>query len=301
MANKESVILTNGKTITGAGIQLEYCIVDTVSMIIGIGTKYCNSLDDYPEHVRDQAAGAAQRLLKKIPDVINAYHSSDDNLPQKYQIDRSKDNIEAKTDVVVVDSNRKYYKISVKMSGAVQLTSTQGVSTAKVFRKVFIACGVIGLVKMIVHRKMIEMVHNMPTKLLSQKRYNEAVEKDRKSNLDSVSHMVSNGYIKKEFSYDSWIEENKPSIVSRIAAIFDTDRRFKKNLIVEAISGSGLHGKDSASTAEYFLSPTGFHKINKQFANKIIDRVSFGIRAKGSKITNRVVFRLDFVNDTVID
>ena len=270
----------------GRGVQLEWAIVYESLVRAGVpyseiqkrSDKYPN-LKSYGGIIGTQAKQCVDLVQKASPGLLAyAYHSDELNIAG---------DPEPKTDVVFKVNGRNAVRCSVKMKGAIQLSSAEGPSTAKAMAETAVQCpGERGKNLSLLIKK----IASTPTKLLTEKNLSKA--RERKPNI--VRDLVdTRGKIKDDKNYTKWISENKPTLIKELFEYLESDPQFLYCLIEEALTGKNYFGPNADATANYMLSPNKFGVIDSSYINQMVKKTKIDIRAKSRDGISSVAFRFD--------
>lgn len=270
----------------GRGVQLEWAIVYDSLMRGGVPfseiqkrtSKYPN-LKEYTGDVGAQARKCVDLVERADPSLLaHAYHSD--------ELDIAGDP-EPKTDVVFQKNGKNAIRCSVKMKGAIQLSSAEGPSTAKAMAATAAQCpGQRG--KNL--ESLINKIASTPTKLLTEKNIPKA--RERKPNI--VKDLLdSRGKIKDDKNYTNWVKNNKPTLIKELFDYLESDPHFLYCLIEETLTGKNYFGANDDATSNYMLSPNKFGKIDRSYINQMVKKTKIDIRAKSRDGISSVAFRFD--------
>lgn len=270
----------------GRGVQLEWAIVYESLVRAGVPfTEIENRMQKYPNlksytgDVGSQAKKCVDLVEKSDPSLLaHAYHSDELNIAG---------DPEPKTDVVFKKNGRNAVRCSVKMKGAIQLSSAEGPNTAKAMAETAAACpGQRG--KNL--SSLIKKISATPTKLLTERNLPKA--RERKPNI--VKDLVdAKGKIRDDKNYTKWISENKPKLIKELFDYLESDPAFLYCLIEEALTGKNYFGANADATANYMLSPSKFGKIDDAYIKQMVKKTKIDIRAKSRDGISSVAFRFD--------
>lgn len=202
-------------------------------------------------------------------------------------------NPEPKTDVCF-GSNHEY-KISVKMSGAIQLASGEGKSSAATINA---ALNEYYKENPITDEKMIaivEKIANMPTKMLTQKN----LSKVKTNKFNDYITMTKDGEILPQFNWDKFKNENKQLIVDTLKVYVGENPRFLHILVHEALTGMRTFNNSNAA-ANWIITPKKFIQIDKEYVNHVIPKVKIDMRAKSRSGITSATLRFDYKTEGVI-
>lgn len=264
------------------GVDLEFAIVDHIRMtngtLVSPNRKYSTKIEQQAkkcaEHVFDFAGN------KKV----EAWHSDDNTNPFHVSISAKP---EPKTDVVFKIGNT-IYTASVKMAGPVQLASGQGVSTAELFEAA--AQHLNNKAKSKVLESIIHELRTMPTRLLSEGNKPRIIGEGKQKIIDEF---IKNGKVITDKSYDVWLQNNKPMLMTKLLDYVESDHDFKVALLYESMTGEKTLSKYKGAVANSIISPKGFYEIDGTYVNSIFSRVKFDIRGKSRSGITGVAFRID--------
>lgn len=265
---------------TGRGVQFEWALVHQSLLLAKVSQSEIKkrnaqsggSLTNY-----DKDLGAlAQRALKNVPRNLLKLAQHSDELGIS-------GNPEPKTDILFGSNVR----VSVKLDGAVQLSSGEGRSTAKLFEET--AKSVVGLEKDKILSNIIKRIREMPTKLLDPNNIEKAV----KENPNKAKDMIKGGKVLNEYNWQRWKIENRDAIKKDISSFLKTNPDFNFVLVEEALTGKRVFSNNIAAAATHILSPSKFAKIDKKFVTQMVSASKLDIRAKSRKGITSVAVRFD--------
>lgn len=261
------------------GVDLEWAIVEISRMKLG---KQKSMTRNYSAKIKQQAEKCVDHLFKKAGKTFDIYHS-DENVPGVGSIYAKP---EPKTDIVVFAKSKKYF-ISVKMEGGIQLASGQGASTAELFEAA--ADSLTGTQKKVLS-SIIKELKTMPTRLLSESNFQRIMEE---GNDKVISEFIKKGKIIQDKSYEYWLENNKPQLMSDLLQFVQKNNDFYEALIREALTGEKTLKKFKGAVANSIISPSGFYEINDAYVNKLKPKIKMDLRAKSRGGISSVAFRIE--------
>ena len=232
----------------------------------------------------------ADNILNAFQDITELYHS--DEL-------RIEGNPEPKTDILTKDGK---YKFSVKMNGDVQLSSSEGRGSAKLFEvardSLIRELGLEGRISVEDINKLIAFFKNsFPTKMLEKGNIKKALSRKpdiARPMLDfSPKSAHDKGpYILEEYDWTKWKEIHRKPLKEWIEAIFDKNPEYAKEVVKTSLTGEGLFS-DTLSVSNFMLTPDKIKVIDKDYIEGVYDKIKFDVRAKSRAGITSVVLRLD--------
>lgn len=265
------------------GVKLEWnivylCLMETKGISeIQKRAKEHKNLKDWGGDV----SAAAVKAVKLIPKDLkeNAWHSDELGIKGKP---------EPKTDIVFKSGNSNAYRVSVKMKGAVQLSSAEGPSTGEGLARAASNCpGTRGRNL----TTLIEQIQSTPTKLVSQKNLPKALA--RKPNI--VKELLDEtGAIKPDKNYQKWIAMRKPQLVDDLCRYLEEDPDFKYCVIEEALTGKGIFSDNQDAVANYMLNPDQWTEMDSTYITKVMKKTKIAIRGKSRDGISSIAFRFDY-------
>lgn len=254
------------------GVDLEWAIVE-----LARGDKLTRK---YSKKVLDQAKTAVSKINAKVSQPYKIYHSDELKISAKP---------EPKTDIVIKKGSKNYF-ISVKMEGGIQLASGQGASTAELFKSVSPYIKDKRQQKTL--NELITLLNGLPTRLLSQSNLQRMINTGNKKLIDEF---LKGGKVKKEKSYEDWLQNKKPELIGALMDFIKKNQEFRDALILEALTGKNTLSQFKGAAANYVLSPKGFHQINATYARSLSSKIKMDIRAKSRSGITSVAFRIETV------
>lgn len=265
------------------GVDLEWAIVDYVNS--HTSTKIVSSGKKYSAKIEAQAKKCTDHILKfAAGKPVQAWHSDDASNPFGIAIYAKP---EPKTDIILKIGN-KVYSTSVKMAGAVQLASGQGASTAELFEAA--AKSLSNAKKKTVLNSIISELKVLPTRMLSQSNLNRILTEGSAS---TIKEFVNRGKIISDKSYDMWLKNNKPKLMSDLLSYIQKDPDFTLALIYESLTGRHTLKSYKGAVADSIISPKGFHVIDSKYVASISNKIKFDIRGKSRSGITGLAFRID--------
>jgi len=219
-----------------------------------------------PPPIEDEAATAAYMLKQKFPNA-RLVHRDDVKLTGLGR--------EVKADFWVVLNNEQHIGVSVKMAGAIQLSSAEGPRTASIFQQVAES---LDSNRSKLLKRLVEPISALPRLMLA--------EKNRQKALSRKPHLVE-----KAPDYDKWKEKDRPRINAQVSEVF-SDRQIREAVVEEMLTGR----KQFAGTlgvAEYILTPKYFKYIDKKYVQSVAECVKIDVRGKGRDGFSFGVVRFD--------
>ncbi len=216
-----------------------------------------------PEHV---AANAAYRLKQKFPDV-RLLHRDDVKLKGLGR--------EIKADFWIVTDSGQHLGVSVKMEGAVQLSSAEGARTASIFEQV---ADSLDASRARLLRRIVEPISLLPRNMIA--------EKNRQKAFSRKPHLVESA-----LDYDKWKEQDRPRINAMVDEVFQ-DRTIREAVVEEMLTGRKQFA-GTVGVAEYILTPKYFKYIDKKYVQSIAECVKIDVRGKSRAGISSGVVRFD--------
>lgn len=271
----------------GGGVELEWAIVYFSLLQSGMTEREMKArnakIQPYSVRISTQAKGAVNQVIEKFgKGILKTVKHSDEiqmNLPPGVP--------EPKTDVMYLDG-RTPVKCSVKMEGAVQLSSAEGTTTAKLLRSAVKGCRLSAPQKRELE-KLIEDVEETPTKLLDPKN----IAKVKRERPALIQEFLKNGVVKRDKNYELWKQNSRPRLVGSMLSFLESNPAIKESLIEQTLTGAGLFGESSNATANYVLSPTKMVEINDQYIKQLARSIKIDARGKARKGVTSIAFRFD--------
>ena len=258
------------------GVDLEWAIVKNLGGKFDgrtLSPKIITQAKQCTQHIAKFAAGKP----------IEAWHSDDTKGPFGAIYARP----EPKTDVVL-KIGTTVYRASVKMAGGIQLASGQGASTAELFEAA--ADNIKNLTKKKVLKSIIKELESMPTRLLSSSNYNRLLAE---GNQKVIDEFIKNGKIIQDKSYDYWVANNKPKLLSSLLDFVENNPEYYSAIIREALTGEKTLSSFRGAVANSIVSPAGFFVINDAYVAKIKPKVKIDVRAKSRGGITAIAFRIE--------
>lgn len=271
----------------GGGVELEWSIVYYSLLQSGMTDhqmqKRNQKIKPYGARISVQAKSAVDQVIQKFGKGIlkTAKHSDEVqmNLPAGVP--------EPKTDVMFMDGKTPV-KCSVKMEGAVQLSSAEGTTTAKLLRSAVKGCKLSATQKRELE-KLIDDVEETPTKLLDPKN----IAKVKRERPALIEEFLKNGVVKRDKNYELWKKNSRPRLVGSMLHFLENNPDIKESLIEQTLTGAGLFGKNSYATANYVLSPKKMVEINDRYISQLAGSIKIDARGKARKGVTSIAFRFD--------
>ena len=271
----------------GGGVELEWAIVYYSLLQSGITERQMKErnqkIKPYGARISVQAKDAVSQVIEKFGKEIlkTAKHSDEIQMTLPAGVP------EPKTDVMFMEG-RNPIKCSVKMEGAVQLSSAEGTTTAKLLRSAVKGCKLSGTQKKELEN-LIEDVEETPTKLLDPKN----IAKVKRERPSLISEFLKNGVVKRDKNYELWKKNARPELVGSMLHFLENNPEIKESLIEQTLTGAGLFGKDSYATANYVLSPKKMVQINDRYISQLARSIKIDARGKARKGVTSIAFRFD--------
>lgn len=252
------------------GVDLEWAIVE-----LARGDKLTRK---YSKKILEQAKKAVAKIDAKITKPYKIFHSDELKISAKP---------EPKTDIVIKKGS-KQYNISVKMEGGIQLASGQGASTAELFRSV--AASIRDKRQQKILNELITSLNGLPTRLLSQTNLQRILSSGNKK---LIEEFLKNGKVKKDKSYEDWLQNKKPELMASLMDFVEKNQEFRIALILESMTGKNTLKPYKDAAANYVLSPKGFYPINEAYARNLSSKIKMDVRAKSRSGITSVAFRIE--------
>lgn len=263
----------------GKGVQFEWAIVHQALALSGdksIADREKNkNLTSYDDDVGKKAVELVSMLPKNL--LKTAKHSDELGISG---------NPEPKTDIVFGVNNE--IKASVKLDGAVQLSSAQGEATAKMLSE--IAKDSVKGEKLKILSGIIEEVNNLPTKLVDPAN----LEKLKKRNPKLAKQFLDEkGKLLDKFNWQIYNEKIGRKLQDKIVKFLENDDDFLEKLIEEGLTGSRIFKDNPDAVANHIISPSGMFKIDKNYIKSIKKGIKIRIRAKSRGGVTAPVMSID--------
>lgn len=259
------------------GVDLEWAIVETA--------RRQKTTKTYSAKIKAQANKCVGHIVNEIGNNFQIYHS-DESIPGV-----SPRGIyakpEPKTDIVIIAGTKKYF-VSVKMEGGIQLASGQGASTAELFEAA--ADGLRNPRGAAVLKSIIQSLKTMPTRLLSESNFQRIMDEGNEKTIDEF---IKKGKIIQNKSYEYWLKNNKPQLMSSLLKFVEENDDFFNALIFEALTGKKTLKKFVGAAANSIVSPSGFHMIDSNYVRIIKPKIKMDLRAKSRGGISSVAFRIE--------
>lgn len=226
----------------------------------------------------------AKKAIKNVPEPLRptVYHSDELKISG---------NPEPKTDILFGKNHE--YRVSVKMSGAIQLSSGEGKSTATMLNFVLNEFEKREGIKDEEIAKIISTIEQMPTKMVSPQNINR-LEKEKPELLSTMK--LSDGSLNPKFNWKDWEAKNKSTIKDFLTNYISINPLFTQILIDEALSGRMVFQNGMAS-ANYIITPNKFVEISPSYTNEVAKKTKIDIRAKSRKGITAATIRFDTTSE----
>lgn len=201
---------------------------------------------------------------------------------------------EPKTDIVFGKNNE--IRVSVKMSGMVQLASGEGKSTAAMLNFVSEEFEKEVGISDSAMKQIIEKIEKMPNKMVSPQNV-ARLEKEKPELLASMK--LSDGSINPNFNWRVWESEHKEDIKRFLAQYVANHPKFAYILVHETLTGHRTFSGGLASS-NYIMTPNKFVKIDDNYVNEVISRTKIDLRAKSRKGITSATIRFDYKTESVM-
>lgn len=271
----------------GSGVELEWAIVYYSLVQSGMTEAQIKARNEkikpYGGRIAAQAKKAVERVIGEFGKAIlkTVKHSDEIEMTLPSGVP------EPKTDVMFTDG-RTPVKCSVKMEGAVQLSSAEGTTTAKLLRSAVRRCR-LSVVQKRELEKLIEDVEETPTKLLDPKN----IAKVKRERPTLIEEFLKNGEVKRDKNYELWKKNSRPKLVASMLNFLEENPAIKESLIEQTLTGAGLFGENSNATANYVLSPAKIVKITDSYIRQLASSIKIDARGKARKGVTSIAFRFD--------
>lgn len=237
------------------GLQFEWCIYHLIAQ--ANKTKFASdptakrAAAEYKTSGKDVQSGAANAIA-----MIQRLHGKITN------VEKMSGGIEPKTDLVIT-TNRKTLKCSLKFGGSIQLSSA-GIDTTTAFLS-----GVINNLK--------------KTKVISNKKAQELLAFLSDMGTDIPTGTMLQPQIKKALEdneqYTTQLQEilgskKKPDVA-------DEYKKIKLAVVEEALTGKATFAATPKKAAEWILSESSLEEITPKFVESIAKKTSVRLAAKG--------------------
>ena len=232
------------------GVKFERAIVD------------CYNKQNFSAHT-DDVQNATRHLMKIFP-TGTIKHRDDVSLKGK-GLGR-----EVKADFWINGQG-----VSVKMEGAVQLSSAEGKRTADILTKVGSQLSKRRSNKM---KPLIEQIEQIPRIMVSSDNREKAMRRK--------PHLVPDAG-----DYDAWKKSERPAINKGIRELFK-DTKIKEAVVEEMLTGRQQFAK-TVGIADYILTPKYCQYIDKKYVHKVAQNVKIDVRGKSRAGISSGVVRFD--------
>jgi hypothetical protein len=271
---------------SGRGVQLEYAIIYWALKSTNQEDELQQRISENPclleygeGQMREEAISAVEAASSAGANIRSVYHSSEKDI---------KGDPEPKTDILIGQD-----RVSVKMRGGIQLTSSEGRRTAKMFQIVFDEMmqdpEFKSSLEEEVVNKMIENISNIPTKMIDPKNLQKAL----KARPSAAMAMLRDGSLIDENNWKIWEAQNKKSLTNEIVNFLENSPEFKYRLIEEAMTGKRVFGRDNPAAADHIMTPTYYGPIDSSYIKKAMANTKIQIRAKSRKGITSATLRFD--------
>jgi len=271
----------------GSGVELEWAIVYYSLLQSGMTEAQMRARNEkikpYSGRIAAQAKKAVDQVIGEFGKAIlkTVKHSDEIEMTLPPGVP------EPKTDVMFTNG-RNPVKCSVKMEGAVQLSSAEGTTTAKLLRSAVRGCR-LSVVQKRELEKLIEDVEETPTKLLDPKN----IAKVKRERPTLIEEFLKNGVVKRDKNYELWKKNSRPKLVASMLNFLEENPAIKESLIEQTLTGAGLFGENSSATANYVLSPAKIVKITDPYIRQLASSIKIDARGKARKGVTSIAFRFD--------
>jgi hypothetical protein len=271
----------------GSGVELEWAIVYYSLLQSGMAEAQIKARNEkikpYSGRIAAQAKKAVDQVIGEFGKAIlkTVKHSDEIQMTLPPGVP------EPKTDVMFKNGTTPV-KCSVKMEGAVQLSSAEGTTTAKLLRSAVRGCRLSAVQKRELE-KLIEDVEETPTKLLDPKN----IAKVKRERPTLIEEFLKNGVVKRDKNYELWKKNSRPKLVASMLNFLEENPAIKESLIEQTLTGAGLFGENSSATANYVLSPAKIVKITDSYIRKLASSIKIDARGKARKGVTSIAFRFD--------
>ena len=273
---------------SGRGVQFEWAIVYW-ALKISKSKDFNKRLRARPElkmygmgEMKDYAISAVNVAKKAGAPLSQAKHSDEEGI---------EGDPEPKTDLTFGKQ-----RVSVKMSGAIQLSSSEGRRTAQMFQAILDEMKKDSKFKKKLNQKVlkgiIERIHIMPDKMLDASKPAN-IKKALKMKPNQVKNMMKRGKVLDEYNWNLWSENNKKDILEDVIQYLENSPEFNFRLIEEALTGKRNFGDKDRATSDYIMTPTFYGKIDASYVKKMMKTTKIDVRAKSRSGITSVTMRFD--------
>jgi len=276
------------------GVDFEWAIV--YEALKGSGMSDQELMARHPKLIeyKGSIGSDAKKAIKNVPQELwsSAKHSDETDIIGQPVTGTP----EPKTDIIFGERNQ--YRVSVKMSGTIQLASGEGVSSSKMLNYVLSeymkeTSGGIDSEGM---AEIIRRIESMPTRSLSPQNI-DRVKRERPDLFQSM--LDSDGNLNPDYDWKKWEKENKQEIKDYLAAYTVNHPDFLFILIEEALTGKRTFGADNLATANYIMTPNKFAEIDDEYIKGVAKKTKIDVRAKSRKGITSAAMRFDYKTESV--
>jgi hypothetical protein len=273
------------------GVDFEWAIVYEALKESGMSDEELASRN--PKLIKSPMSSEAKKALRNVPRNLwkSAKHSDESNIiGQKVQ-----GTPEPKTDIIFGERNE--YRVSVKMSGSIQLASGEGISSARMLDNVMSQYmsenkGISDeAMKTIIRR-----IESMPTRTIST----QNIPRIRKERPDLFASMIDDaGNLNPQYDWKKWEAENKKEIKDFLGEYVINHPGFLFILVDEALTGKRTFGKANLATANYIITPNKFVEIDENYVNQVSKKTKIDLRAKSRSGITSAALRFDYTTEEI--
>lgn len=202
---------------------------------------------------------------------------------------------EPKTDILFGKNNE--YRVSVKLSGSIQLASGEGISSSKMLESVMNEyASETNVLPDEAMKQIIAKISGMPTKMISP----QNIERVKKENPELFKKMLlPDGELNPAYNWKEWEKENKEQIKTFLQQYVANHPKFAFILVEEALTGKRTFGPNNLATANYIITPAKFVKIDDSYVENVSKKTKIDIRAKSRKGVTSAAMRFDYKTEEV--
>jgi hypothetical protein len=265
------------------GVDFEWAIVYEALKASGMSDEELIQRNPKLIEYSGQTGENAKKAIKNVPKALwpHAKHSDETDVIGKPVAGTP----EPKTDIIFGKNNE--YRVSVKMSGTIQLASGEGISSAKMLNEVMTEyLQKTGGIKDDAMAEIIRRIEGMPTKSVSP----QNIERVKRERPELFRTMLDDKGKKKE---------NKQEIKDYLAAYTANNPEFLYILIDEALTGKRTFGENDLATANYIITPNKFVEIDNKYVDKVAKDTRIDVRAKSRKGITSAALRFDYKTESI--
>ena len=269
----------------GKGVQLEWAIVYWALKAVADPQILEERISKYPELLQygegpmKEDARSALQTARTAGAQGEVFHSQELGI---------RGAPEPKTDIKIGN-----HRVSVKMTGGIQLSSAEGKTTAKMLQTIFDEMmeepEFSQNLEQEVLTEIIDRIKKTPTKMIDPKNLIKALKRKPAQAL----LMMKDKKLLGEHNWKIWEAQNKESIINEIVEFLNINPEFKYRLIEEALTGKRLFGIGDPATADYICTPTYYGPIDRTYIKKTMEVTKIQVRAKSRSGITSAAFRFD--------